>query len=93
MRLRYAKITTTGPVRAINQDWIDFWESNDPLVREQQGSVALIADGVGGYLHGEIASRLAVDQAIEAFKQAPIDTKPYEVLKQMFASACSSIYE
>jgi len=93
MRLRYAKITTTGPVRAVNQDWIDFWESSDPLVREQQGSVALIADGVGGYQHGEVASRLAVEQAIEEFKQAPVDTKPYDVLKQMFNRACTSVYE
>ena len=93
MRLRYAKITTTGPVRAVNQDWIDFWESSDPLVREQQGSVALIADGVGGYHHGEVASRLAVEQAIEEFKQAPVDAKPYDVLRQMFTRACSSVYE
>jgi len=93
MRLRYAKITTTGPVRLVNQDWIDFWESNDPLVREQQGSIALIADGVGGYYHGEIASRHAIEQAIEEFKKAAPDTKPYDVLKDMFTRACSSVYE
>ncbi len=70
MRLRYARLSTTGPVRAINEDWLDFWESPDPLVREQQGSVALLADGVGGYERGEVASRLAVDEALQEFQAA-----------------------
>ena len=52
MRLRYARITTAGPVREINEDYLDFWESEDPLVREQKGSVALLADGVGGLDRG-----------------------------------------
>ena len=46
MRLRYARLSTTGPVRPINEDYLDFWESPDPLTREKQGSVALLADGV-----------------------------------------------
>ena len=44
MRLRYARLTTAGPVRPVNQDSIDFWEAEDPLVREKQGSVALLAE-------------------------------------------------
>ena len=39
MRLRYARLSTTGPVRAINEDALDFWESPDPLVRERQGNL------------------------------------------------------
>ena len=73
MRLRYARLSTTGPVRPVNEDWLDFWESPDPLVREKQGSVALIADGVGGYEHGEVASRLAVEEALQEFQAAPGD--------------------
>ena len=42
MRLRYARLSTTGPVRPVNEDWLDFWESPDPLVRERQGSVAMV---------------------------------------------------
>jgi serine/threonine-protein kinase len=93
MRLRYARISTAGPVRAVNEDWIDFWESPDPLVREQQGSVGLLADGVGGYEHGEVASHLAVDEALAEFKEAPVDTKPYELLRRMFARSCAAVYE
>jgi len=93
MRLRYAKISTPGPVRATNEDWLDFWESPDPLVREQQGSVGLLADGVGGYERGEIASHLAVDEALAEFQAAPADTKPYELLRRMFARACLRVHD
>lgn len=93
MRLRYARVSTPGPVRPVNEDWLDFWESGDPLMREQQGSVALLADGVGGYEHGEIASRLAVEEALREFQAAAADTRPYELLKRMFAVACTSVHE
>src|ERR1700722_1551544 len=93
MRLRYARLSTAGPVRATNEDWLDFWESSDPLEREKQGSVALLADGVGGHEHGEVASRLAVDTAMKEFQAAPGDTKPYTLLRRMFPPACSAVHE
>jgi serine/threonine protein phosphatase PrpC len=93
MRLRYARLTSTGPVRPINEDWLDFWESPDPLTREKQGSVAVLADGVGGYERGEVASHLAVDAAIREFQAAPGDTKAYTLLRRMFATACSEVHE
>ncbi len=93
MRLRYAKISTTGPVRDHNEDWLDFWESPDPLVREQQGSVGLLADGVGGYARGEVASKLAIDEALAEFKDAPVETKPYEVLRRMITRACAAVHD
>ena len=83
MRLRYARLSTAGTVRPVNEDWLDFWESPDPLTRERQGSVALLADGVGGYEHGEVASRLAVDTALRDFQSSPGgDVKPYTLLRR-----------
>jgi serine/threonine protein phosphatase PrpC len=93
MRLRYARLSTAGPVRPVNEDWLDFWESPDPLTREKQGSVALLADGVGGYEHGEVASHLAVEVALREFQAAPGETKPYTLLRRMFTAACASVYE
>jgi serine/threonine protein phosphatase PrpC len=92
MRLRYAKLSTTGPVRPINEDWIDFWEPQDPLAREKQGSVALLADGVGGFEHGEVASRTAVEEAMQVFQNAATELAPYEVLRRMFSTACTSVH-
>jgi serine/threonine protein phosphatase PrpC len=93
MRLKYAHLSTAGPVRPVNEDWLDFWEPADPLVKEKQGGVALLADGVGGYAHGEVASRLAVDEALKEFQAAPPATKPYEILRRMFARACAQVHE
>jgi serine/threonine-protein kinase len=93
MRLRYARLTSIGPVRLVNEDWLDFWESPDPLTREKQGSVALLADGVGGYENGEVASRTAVDVAIREFQAAPGEMKPYAILRRMFTSACTAVHE
>ena len=93
MRLRYARISTAGPVRAVNEDWLDFWESTDPLIREHQGSVALLADGVGGCENGEVASHTAIEVALREFQASPTDTKPYDLLRRMFASACTSVHE
>src|SRR5580658_8139485 len=92
MRLRYARLTTTGPVRPVNEDWLDWWESPDPLTREKQGSVAVLADGLGGHDHGEVASRLAVEAAIKEFQSASAEVKPYALLRRMFASACSQVH-
>lgn len=93
MRLRYARITDIGPVRPVNEDWLDFWESPDPLVREKQGSVAVLADGVGGYENGEVASRTAVDAAIKEFQSSPGDMKPYALLRRMFTASCAAVHD
>ena len=93
MRLRYAKITDIGPTRPINEDWMDFWESPDPLMREKQGSVAVLADGVGGYENGEVASRLAVDTAVRNFQDTQGDMKPYALLRRMFTAACAAVHD
>ncbi|HTB63891.1 MAG TPA: protein kinase [Opitutales bacterium] len=93
MRIRYARLTTPGPVRPNNEDWIDFWESPDPLVRDKQGSVALLADGVGGLGHGEVASKLAIEEALTVFKEAPVETVPATLLRQMFNRACAKVHD
>jgi serine/threonine protein phosphatase PrpC len=93
MRLRYARLSTTGPVRPLNEDWLDFWESPDPLTRERQGSVAVLADGVGGNDHGEVASRLAVETALQEFQFSSGDLKAYALLRRMFTAACSKVHE
>ncbi len=93
MRLRYARLTTTGPVREINEDSLDFWEPDDPLEREKQGSIAVLADGVGGYDRGEVASRLAVDEVLRVFRGASPDLNPYAILRGAFSAASAKINE
>jgi len=92
MRFRYARLTTAGPVRETNEDALDFWEPEDPLERNKLGSVALLADGVGGYAHGEVASQLAIAEALQLFKAEPPDIAPYATLLRMFSAACAKVH-
>src|ERR1019366_2355496 len=92
MRLRYARLTTAGPVRETNEDALDFWEPEDPLERDKLGSVALLADGVGGYGRGEVASRLAIDEALQLFKAESPDIAPYATLLRMFSVAVAKVH-
>jgi len=48
--------TDVGQVRDSNEDCVD-WH----LSKEQDSALAIVADGVGGFAGGEIASRLAVE--------------------------------
>ncbi|MGH7996579.1 MAG: PP2C family protein-serine/threonine phosphatase, partial [Opitutaceae bacterium] len=93
MRLRYARLSTAGTVRPRNEDWLDFWEPEDPLLRGRLGGVALLADGVGGYPRGDLASRLAVEEALAEFRTADPGAKPYDLLRRMFLRACRAIYD
>ncbi|HEY3756266.1 MAG TPA: protein kinase [Opitutaceae bacterium] len=93
MRLRYARLTATGPVREHNEDWLDFWESPDPLIREKQGSAALLADGVGGFQNGEVASKLAIEEALAEFKAADPAIKPPDLLRRMFNRAGVAVHD
>jgi serine/threonine protein phosphatase PrpC len=93
MRLRYARLTTAGTVREINEDYLDFWESPDPLTREKQGSVALLADGLGGHDRGEVASKLAIETAMKEFQESNGTMKPYAILRRMFTAACTAVYD
>jgi serine/threonine protein phosphatase PrpC/tRNA A-37 threonylcarbamoyl transferase component Bud32 len=92
MRLRYSRLTTAGPVRPNNEDWLDFWESDDALQREKQGSVAVIADGMGGFERGEVASRMAVDEAIAVFRESNPAQKPADILRTMLLRASAKVF-
>ncbi len=53
--------------RKYNQDRVAYAYSNDALL-------LVLADGMGGHLHGELAAALAIDTFVESFgKQVPLD--------------------
>ena len=64
MKVKCHQISRTGVVREHNEDFIAFWEPEDFSLRQSIGSISILADGVGGEGHGEIASRLAAETAL-----------------------------
>jgi serine/threonine-protein kinase len=92
LKLTFAELSSTGPVRHHNEDCIGFWQPESEDDRLVLGSIAVVADGVGGLSAGEIASRMAVDIAIDTFKTAARGQKPNLILDQIFKEANLDIY-
>jgi serine/threonine protein phosphatase PrpC len=61
------KLTDTGRVRPHNEDYVDFYVPPDPQQEARKGAIYLVADGMGGHQAGEVASRGAVETAIERY--------------------------
>ncbi len=92
MKLTFAELSSTGPVRHHNEDCVGFWQPDSEDDRLIQGSIAAIADGVGGLSAGEIASQMAIDIAVSIFKTAPRTYKTNQILDQIFKEANLNIY-
>ena len=82
-----------GPVRANNEDSTAFFQPDSLDDRRTRGIVAILADGVGGEERGEIASRLAVDASLQAFREAAPETAPAKLLGRMFSAANLAVYD
>ena len=79
MKVKCFQVSSAGVVRDHNEDFISFLGAGGFLrcVRAS-GSIAILADGVGGEGNGELASRLAAETALSVFKEAKTETSPAE---------------
>ena len=93
MELTYAELSTAGPVRPKNEDCIGFWQPGAVEDKRSRGAIAVLADGVGGQGQGDVASRLAVDAAIQAFKSAAEDATPEQLVTEAFNAANIAVFD
>jgi serine/threonine-protein kinase len=94
VKITYGELSSTGPVREHNEDFVLYWEPPDSEeARQTRGSVSLLADGVGGQGDGEIASRLAVETALKVFQEADPNTTDNQLLWRMFNAANVAVYD
>ena len=68
-------VSDVGLVRDENQDTTRLLVPTDPRVSETHGSLLAIADGMGGYAKGGVASVTAIDTFFEAFYRNAPDTR------------------
>src|SRR5579864_4362620 len=93
MLLSCVSQSDAGPVRKNNEDYLAFWQPGNDAERLKRGSIMVMADGVGGQGHGEVASRMAVETALELFRDADTDVSPKRLLKEIFEKANLKIYD
>ncbi|PPE06166.1 PP2C family protein-serine/threonine phosphatase [Williamsoniiplasma lucivorax] len=63
MKYKAVGLTDVGNYRKNNQDNFGFTTNN------QDGFFAIVCDGLGGHIGGEVASKIAVDEFMSLFKQ------------------------
>ncbi len=93
MELTYAELSSPGPARENNEDFVGFYQSVTLEEKRGRGAVALLADGVGGMQRGEVASRLAVETGLKTFREAPGAQAPQQLITQMFTAANLAVYD
>jgi serine/threonine-protein kinase len=93
MELNVFTLSSKGPVRPKNEDYAGFWEPAEPDERQSRGSIAIIADGVGGHGRGDIASKLAVETAIRKFQECSPDMNTKAILREVFFAANIALYD
>ena len=93
MELTYAELSSPGPVRPNNEDFVGFWQPDTLEQKRERGAIVALADGVGGQGRGEVASRLAVETALKTFREAALPSTLQQLLTQTFNSANLAVYD
>ena len=79
-------LSETGNVRPNNQDAIRFHEPQDKPTLESHGMLYAVADGMGGYEHGDLASSLALETFFKTFYAGTPNKSP-QTLRQGIKTA------
>ena len=93
MKVKCHQLSSAGAVREHNEDFQLFWEPEEFQQRQQLGSVAILADGVGGEGNGAVASRLAAETALAAFKESKPEATAAAVSGEMFNAAAARVFQ
>jgi protein phosphatase len=83
--------TDPGLVRPLNEDSVAWVTPQDEGIANSRGSLALVADGMGGHAAGEVASALAADVVRRLYYD--LDGPVPRVLAKAFAAANQAILD
>jgi len=91
--LEFAELTDTGRVREHNEDSLGHVLPASQAQVQSQGWVFVLADGVGGHEHGEVASQLAVDTVVAGFRKIPPGVMHASLLPRLVQEANAAVFE
>jgi protein phosphatase len=89
-RLIVGAATDAGNVRDRNEDLL--YVPDQSVVEQSDVVILALADGMGGYERGEVASKIAIDTLLSKFSQADSDD-PVLLLKQAYRDANRVIFD
>ena len=89
-RLIVGAATDAGNVRDRNEDLL--YVPDQSVVEQSDVVILALADGMGGYERGEVASKIAIDTLLDKF-QGGDNSDPVQLLKQAYRDANKVIYE
>jgi serine/threonine-protein kinase len=92
MQVTYGYCSSAGLVREHNEDDCAFWEPEERSEVHSLGAISVVADGVGGQGHGEVASRTAVDEAIRVFRESDPAIPATQLINAIFDAANLAVY-
>ena len=81
-----------GPSRDLNEDYVDYHVPSDEAQSRLKGSIFVVADGMGGHLAGEVASKEAVKKVMEEYYADP-SPDPGESLGRAISAANHLVHE
>jgi serine/threonine protein phosphatase PrpC len=93
MKVKCHQLSSAGTVRDHNEDFISYWEPEDFYVRQKVGSIAILADGVGGENNGEMASRMAAETALAIFEASKTEIPPADIVRSIYDEASVKIFQ
>ncbi len=85
--------TDLGKIRTNNEDSACFFQLQENNTRPLKGSLLMVADGMGGHLAGEVASRMAVDTIREEYFKQDNYANKLKLLEKAFQAANKKIFE
>jgi len=91
--LEFAQLSDRGRVRDQNEDAIGYVAPASAAQVQSQGWVFVLADGMGGHEHGEVASQLAVDTLVTGFRKIPPGVMHVSLLPRLVQEANAAVYD